>query len=307
MEEKHKSCKGLFKAATAAGIGDMLEKINTFTRRPYAADELFIGQMRLANNCIDRDNERYREDILEEFAKTVVRKLLLLDHAKAISGAIGKFFDVVIEKLPLNQAIQETGEQLRLPEGSKEVHFLAPWFYIPKEAVPKELLSKLESGVVDYVSIGFRAERLVPVTDQKGTALYHEYQGRGEVTEGSLVYLGAQYGASVKAFGEDKNKRPSTWRQDNPLVPNHARDMQKIDQDIERARAKNPLIPEQEKRAEQPEKQAEKDKTQRGKSTDWRQDNPLMLDPERDKAEHDEEFKRARTKNPLIPEDEGEV
>ena len=81
-----------------------------------------------------------------------------------------------------------------------DVLFLAPWFYIPKEGVDPKTLVKIDAGVFDFASIGYRAERLVPITDQKGTILYYEYQGRGEATEGSLVYLGAQYGAGIKSL-----------------------------------------------------------------------------------------------------------
>jgi hypothetical protein len=277
MEAKKKEFKGLFKAATTAGIDEQLAKINHFTRRPYAAEELYIGQMRLANNCIDRDNERYSESILKEFAKTVIRKSLLLDHDRRLSAAIGKFFDCEIEKISLAQAIKETGELLRLPEGIKEVHFLAPWFYIPKEAVENTLLSKLEAGICDFVSIGFRAEMPIPVTDTFGTIAYHEYRGKGEVTEGSIVYLGAQYGASFKAYGDNKDKQTTAdWRKDNPLVPDPDRDRAKIEEEIERARSRNPLIPEQYKSG------GERVKAQQGASsgTDWKIQNPLVPEDE---------------------------
>ncbi len=77
-----------------------LTVINKFTRRPFTADELYIGQIRLANNAIDRDNERFSEGVLQEFFNTVVRKTFLLDHDKYDSSekAIGKFFDVEMEE-----------------------------------------------------------------------------------------------------------------------------------------------------------------------------------------------------------------
>jgi hypothetical protein len=178
-----------------------LAAINKFTRRPFTADELYIGQIRLANNAIDRDNERFSESILQEYLKTAVRKTFLMDHNKHDSSekAIGKFFDVEIEKMDLATAKAETGEDFILPAGVAEVWFLSPWFYIPRAGIDDKWLVKIDAGVFDFASIGYRAEAFVPVTDDMGATLFYEYRGRGEMTEGSLVYLGAQHGAGMKS------------------------------------------------------------------------------------------------------------
>lgn len=192
------------KISPTAPTEDQLKKINQYTRRPFTIDELYIGQMWLANNAIDRDNERYNEEILQHFNRTIIRKTLLLDHDKYNAGqsAIGKFFDSVIETVSLEDAKNITGEDIELPAGVTDVLFLAPWFYVPREGVDPKTLVKIDAGIFDFASIGYRAERLVPITDQKGTILYYEYQGRGEATEGSLVYLGAQHGAGMKDADE---------------------------------------------------------------------------------------------------------
>ncbi len=96
----------------------------------------------------------------------------------------------------------QTGEEFTLPAGVAEVLFLSPWFYIPKAGVDEKQLIKIDAGVFDFASIGFRAETLVPVTDDMGATLFYEYRGKGETTEGSLVYLGAQQGAGVKSASD---------------------------------------------------------------------------------------------------------
>jgi hypothetical protein len=196
--------------------------INKFTNREHTADELLVGQMRLANNCIDRDVERFSEETLQWFADTVVGRTLLLDHdANVNRSAIGKFYGVAVDKMPLQKAITETGESLLLPNDISEVWFLSPWFYIPKKGVSEKDLARLESGVFSHVSIGFSAERRVPITDGKGSTLFYEYQGRGETREGSIVYLGAQYGASIKSAASN-TAPPSNVNDEatqNPLIP----------------------------------------------------------------------------------------
>lgn len=187
-----------------------LTMINKFTRRPFPAEELYIGQLRLAHNAIDRDNERFSEEVLNRFAQTIVRKTMLFDHAKYDSkdSAVGKFFDAQIEILPLDQAKEILGEDLVLPEGETQVKILVPWFYIPVKGVSEQTITKIDAGIYDFASIGFRAESLIPVRDSAGNILYSEYRGPGrttEATEGSLVYLGAQGGMGIKT-----NKPPDT-------------------------------------------------------------------------------------------------
>lgn len=226
------TAQGVQKRLLSSPDPEQLAIINKFANREHTADELLVGQMRLANNCIDRDGERFSEGMIQNFADTIVRKTLLLDHDRNVSrSAIGKFFAVDLEKLPLQQAIAEAGEALQPAPGMNEVWFLSPWFYIPKKGISEQDLARLESGVFDFVSIGFSAELLVPITDGQGKTLFCEYQGQGTAREGSIVYLGAQYGAAIK-----------TAASDNPLL-NHAPSIDTSNPLIPSGTGGNPLVP----------------------------------------------------------------
>ncbi len=199
-----------------------LAKINQLAKREHSADEIIVGQMRLAHNAIDRDNERFSEEVLQGFLATIVRKTLLFDHDRNVSrAAIGKFFDAVIEKMNVSQANMETGETLLMPDGNYEVQFLCPWFYIPRKALTEQDAARLDAGIFDFASIGFSAEKRIPIFDSTGKTLYHEYQGKAEALEGSLVWLGAQHGASLKTPGS-KGAEVHCQAPDesfNPLIP----------------------------------------------------------------------------------------
>lgn len=189
-----------FKQSPSTPTTEQLQKINQFTRREFKAEELYIGQLRLAHNAIDRDGERFSEGTLQGFADTAVRKTMLLDHNRNIrDNAVGKYFDVEVERMPLARAVEELGEELKLPDGITEVMIMSPWFYIPNEGIAKEDIVKIDAGIFDFASIGFNAENYVRITDEKGETLFYEYRGKGEMREGSLVYLGAQQGMSVKS------------------------------------------------------------------------------------------------------------
>ncbi|MBM4056059.1 MAG: hypothetical protein FJ264_15610 [Planctomycetes bacterium] len=207
---KHLHSDKTFKVSPTNPAPTQVEMINQFTRRKFTAEEIYIGQLRLAHNAIDRDEERFSEEVLERFKETIVRRTMLFDHAKYDSktNAIGKFFDVEYETMPIEQAREILGEDIQLPKGVAEVKILAPWFYIPVEGIDKQLLVKIDAGIYEYASIGFRAESRVPVTDKNGNILYHEYRGTGkntEALEGSLVYLGAQPGMGVKSNSSQIN------------------------------------------------------------------------------------------------------
>ncbi|MDH4164744.1 MAG: hypothetical protein OEW15_18950 [Nitrospirota bacterium] len=200
-----------FKVSPSKPTDEQLAKINRFTRRPFTADELYVGQLRLSNNALDRDGERFHEEVLQRFVNSTLRKTMLLDHDKKVrDSAVGKYFDVELEKMPLQQAIDETREQLKLPFGVTEVWFHSPWFYIPRAGIDEKEIVKIDAGIYDFASIGFRAEKLVPIfdpADPSGRPLYWEYRGTGEdteMTEGSLVYLGAQRGMAVKGLDTEK-------------------------------------------------------------------------------------------------------
>jgi hypothetical protein len=212
-----------FKVVPSAPTAEQIEKINRFTRREFKSDELYVGQLRLSNNCIDRDNERFSEEVLQRFVATTLRKTMLFDHERRVKdSAIGKFFDVELEKMPIQQAIAEIGEELILPDGITDVWFHSPWFYIPIAGIDPKDIVKIDAGIYDFGSIGFRAESLVPVIDDKGDVMFWEYRGSGrntEMTEGSLVYLGAQYGMSIKSTEDIPGSTGDANTQSNEVDP----------------------------------------------------------------------------------------
>ena len=259
-----------FKVVPSEPTPDQLAKINRFTRREFKKEELYVGQLRLSNNCIDRDDERFSEEVLQRFIETTLRKTMLFDHARKLKdGAIGKYFDVELEKMPLQQAISEIGEELVLPEGVKDVWFHSPWFYIPIAGIDPKDIVKIDAGIYDFGSIGFRADSCVPVSDQNGDVIYWEYRGSSrntEMTEGSLVYLGAQFGMAVKSAGS------VDWRKKNPLTPD---DDEAGDEGNDKSyvdwRKKNPLTPDDDEAGDEG-----NDKSY----VDWRKKNPLTPDDE---------------------------
>ena len=52
-----------------------IEKINRFTRREFTEDELYIFPVKLCDNEIDRDGERFSDKALEDLKTLFVGKI----------------------------------------------------------------------------------------------------------------------------------------------------------------------------------------------------------------------------------------
>ena len=244
------------KTSPSSPTVEQLKMIHQFTRKDYKAEDFYVGQLRLANNAIDRDNERFSEEVLTRFEATAIRKTMLFDHGRdSQNKAAGKFFDVMIEKLPLQQANAETGENFQLPAGIPEVWFLTCSFFIPVKFVDEKVIVGIDTGIYDFSSIGFRCESLVPINDLDGKVLFWEYRGAGprtEMTEGSLVYLGAQHGMGVKVFAQRQTLQldaPQEQASDSKTDDHPLRPLSVMERRFNRLaehevrRAKNPLTP----------------------------------------------------------------
>lgn len=197
--------------ATGAGAEvtpDMLAKINGYALTPLAADQVFVRKFLMAHNCIDRDNECFPPDMLDQFATTMPGKSMLVGHNRR-DLPCGKFFDASTEEMTPEQFKSITGEDPKLPEGQDNCKVLWAWPYMVKTPSNEELTRQIDGGVCSHCSIGFAAADLSAVRkDPNGPALYYQYVSPGEALEGSLVWLGAQPGATAqKALQPESQER----------------------------------------------------------------------------------------------------
>lgn len=183
----------------------MLAKINGFALKELTSDEVYVRKCLLAHNAVDRDNERFPEPLLDDFAATLPGKSLLFGHDRRSYFPLGLFFDASTEVMSADQFKALTGEAPRLPEGMSEVKVLWGWFYIVKTGSAEDMIANIEAGVYRHVSIGFAAADMNAVKKEaNGPVLYWEYVGPGEALEGSLVWLGAQPGATAQKGLKDQ-------------------------------------------------------------------------------------------------------
>lgn len=184
------------KGAKGAGITpDMLAKINAFALTPLTAEGVYVRKHLLAHNGIDRDRERFSEPLLADFARTLPGKSFLVGHSRPDPG-IGLWFDAFTEEITPEEFERLTGEKIILPAAVTKATVLMGMIYMVKADFNAERIANIEAGVYRHVSIGFKASDLIPVKGEYDQILYFEYIPPGEAREGSVVWLGAQQGAT---------------------------------------------------------------------------------------------------------------
>lgn len=196
---------GLISIKGADVTPDMLDIINTkYAQETLAADDIYIQKELLAHNGIDRDRERFPEDLLEDYARTLPGKSLLEVHDRS-RLPIGLYFDAKTEEISKDKFKEITGEEIRLPDGTKKATVIFAWIYTLRKEWNQKLIDNLAGGIYRHRSIGFTASDFTAIKGEFDQVLYFEYVGPGEAREGSIVYLGAQPGA-VMQKGADVQK-----------------------------------------------------------------------------------------------------
>jgi hypothetical protein len=205
--EKQFGCKAV--AIAGADITPaMLAKINAFALSPLTAEQVYVRKFLLCHSGIDRDVERFPPQLLDNFAATLPGKSFLFVHDRR-SLPFGLFFDAAVEAMSPKQFKALTGADAKLPEGETSISVVWAWSYMLNEDFNAPIMKNIDGGVYRHVSIGFAATDLTAVKKEiNGPTLYWEYVAPGEALEGSLVWLGAQPGATAQKQAKERDENP---------------------------------------------------------------------------------------------------
>jgi hypothetical protein len=201
---KQLGCKAVL-VTGAAITQEMLAKINGFALKELTADDVYVRKFLLCHSAVDRDRERFPEAILDDFAATLPGKSLLAVHDRR-SLPLGLWFDTATEEMSVEQFKSLTGVTATVPAGKATVKVLWAWSYLLQKEFNAQVMENMDAGIYRHVSIGFAAADIVAIkTETNGPVLYYEYVGPGEAQEGSLVWLGAQPGATTQKVLKDQD------------------------------------------------------------------------------------------------------
>ena len=127
------------KESSAVGIGvpnaAQLERINALAKGSLTEEQVYVFSVRLCDDQVDRDFERFDAAALPELAKLFVGKSGVVDHKWSAERQLARIFDT--------EVLEENG-----------VRFIKAWAYIRRGGSGDEWIADIEAGIKKEVSVG---------------------------------------------------------------------------------------------------------------------------------------------------------
>lgn len=194
-----KETEGGQNAALAAGD---LELIGALARKPLGQEEVYTFSVRLCDNEIDRDFERFTVRTLEQLAPMFVGKAGIFDHQWSARGQAARIYKTEIVREPD-----------RLTRAGDGYCWLKGYAYMVRTGGNADLIAEIEGGIKKEVSVGCAVEHAICSVcgcDRMQTDCGHEkgqeyggqlcwadLEGAGDAYEFSFVAVPAQSNAGV--------------------------------------------------------------------------------------------------------------
>ena len=180
----------------------------------------------VANNFIDRDSERIDKLTLKELTATMIGKGILLGHKHDLPGE-GRIFDAKMVKKSIEETMLLVGKTLHKESEFRKhlewvinkdggLYWMREGFYFIKEQ--EELIRKTDAGIIRDMSISYRGRKLIPIRDDQDNIMFWEWQGGGEATETSFVWIGSQHGSSNQKSLKDDIDKDKTLNDNTEVI-----------------------------------------------------------------------------------------
>ena len=142
------------KDAVMKGIGtpeeEELALINALARRELGADEVYTFALRLCDNDIDRDLERFDDDTLDELAPMFVGVSGVFDHQWSAKGQTARIYRTEV-----------VGGDGTVTADGRPYRFLKGWAYMMRTQENEALIAEIDGGIKREVSVGCAVEQVV--------------------------------------------------------------------------------------------------------------------------------------------------
>ena len=134
------------KAAEAVTSGAptamQLEQINALAKTRLNGEQVYVFSLRLCDDQIDRDGERFDTAALPALAKLFIGKTGIVDHKWSADNQIARIFETQVVK-------------------DKHVSYIKAWAYIRRGGANEEIIADIEAGIKKEVSVGCAMARAV--------------------------------------------------------------------------------------------------------------------------------------------------
>ena len=112
-----------------------LEAINGQAKATLTAEEVYVFSLRLCDDQVDRDGERFDTAALPGLAKLFIGKTGIVDHKWSSDNQVARIF--------ATEVIKEDG-----------VSYIKAWAYIRRGGKADEVIADIEAGIKKEVSVG---------------------------------------------------------------------------------------------------------------------------------------------------------
>ena len=142
------------KDAVVKGIGapdeSELALINALARRELGADEVYTFALRLCDNDIDRDFERFDDGTLDELATMFVGVSGVFDHQWSARGQTARIYRAEV-----------VGGDGTLTADGRPCRFLKGWAYMMRTEENASLIAEIDGGIKREVSVGCEVKQVI--------------------------------------------------------------------------------------------------------------------------------------------------
>jgi len=125
---------------------NLLQALNQFTRRTHSADEVYIFDVLLCDNEIDRDFERFSLSALQTMKTLFVGKTGIFDHNPSGTNQTARIFSTCLETHPEQRT--STGEPYTCLKGNA---------YMVRTDGNRDFIREIDAGIKKEVSVSCTA------------------------------------------------------------------------------------------------------------------------------------------------------
>ena len=119
-----------------------LEAIQVQAKGKLVPEQVYVFSVRLCDDQVDRDGERFDTGALPQLAKLFLGKTGIVDHRWSSEGQVARIFET--------QVVQEAG-----------VSYIKAWAYMRRGGHGDEIIADIEAGIKKEVSVGCAMGRAV--------------------------------------------------------------------------------------------------------------------------------------------------
>ena len=120
------------KATEAVSAGTptavQLMAINAQAKAELTAEQVYVFSLRLCDDQVDRDQERFDTAALPALARLFIGKTGIVDHRWSTENQVARIFET--------QVVQEEG-----------VSYIKAWAYIRRGGANEEIIADIEAGI----------------------------------------------------------------------------------------------------------------------------------------------------------------